>query len=221
MTVFAGQSETTRLKNLILIWAEPEDWFILQVSLLGNVVGKSEGPFDFNSGINIPDKCRSICVFFWHLAVVKISTSLLSQRSLTPTVRLVVAAVRPLRAEGPELLRGMNYLFFLFFSECCGDMWDLADRPQTLVALFLAIAASGWVLSKRKGCAWHWGGMISPWVNVKLFDLLLGHSQLEYVEMECIYCKCLVCSCLNRMNLFIYCETLGSRVVFCVKRCTV
>lgn len=115
MTVFAGQSETTRLKNLILIWAEPEDWFILQVSLLGNVVGKSEGPFDFNSGINIPDKCRSICVFFWHLAVVKISTSLLSQRSLTPTVRLVVAAVRPLRAEGPELLRGMNYLFFFFF----------------------------------------------------------------------------------------------------------
>lgn len=47
--------------------------------------------------------------------MVKISTSLLSQRSLTPTVRLVVAAVRPLRAEGPELLRGMNYLFFCFF----------------------------------------------------------------------------------------------------------
>lgn len=41
--------------------------------------------------------------------MVKISASLLSQHSLA---RSEVAAVRPLRAEGPELLRGMNFYFF-------------------------------------------------------------------------------------------------------------
>lgn len=167
--MFAGQSETTRLeKNLILIWAEAKDCFILQVSLLCSVVRISEGPFDFSSGISIPDKCRSIGVFFWHPAMVEVSASLLWQRSLASTARSVVVAGKPLWPEGLELLRGMNFIYFFY----CGDMWHVADRPQTLVALFLAIAASGWILSKRNGCAWHWGGMRSSWVNVKLFDLL-------------------------------------------------